>query len=357
MRTAMILSSFVGVVLAAPSFLCEPAFKKTFCPLAVNEDTSKCLTCAFDKFEEMKGLGCNKDIIQTACNATNEEWKVAVAPYMERTNTDCRTHDGNCADCLHDESVYTHECYFCYQDRRCYGVGGSSNEEGCDDDVGNYACTSLSDYSGCHCPAHDKGQDDDGFETCDQQRCPPPGSKNLECEFCEQIVGYMLSQGGQAACDGLCVACCEEIPIVGPETCDLVLQVTGGCAAIEAAIESAAGLGQCGVCKSLGACSSCGSSADDDAADDDAADDDPHDDDYDDDSADDDGDDDDDGHKHKRFSNSTKQRGHKHKHFSNSTKQRGGHKHKHFSNSTKQRGGHKHKRDPNSTKQRAKREE
>ena len=255
----------LGTVVVTSAWQCEPAFKGKFCPAAIGGGTEQCLTCAFEKFEAMKGLGCNKDIIQTTCNATNAEWKAVVAPYMETTNTDCDTHSGRCNACLQDESFYTHECYYCYQDNSCYGVGGSSSGEGCDDTVGNYACTSLSKFSGCHCPAHGNNQDDDDDETCNQKLCPPPGSANVECEFCEQIVGFLLdAPSGQDVCDGICDACCEDIPIVGALACEGVLEAVGGCDYIQKEISKYAGEGQCEVCKGIGACNACSSSSDDD---------------------------------------------------------------------------------------------
>ena len=92
-----------------------------------------------------------------------------------------------------------------------------------------------------------------------QLDCPQPGSDTgIECEFCEQMAGYLIGKGGGAVCDTLCDACCEEIPIIGPETCKAVLDVTGGCDAITDEIEKLAGdATPCNVCSGLGMCDSC----------------------------------------------------------------------------------------------------
>ena len=98
---------------ASPSFLCEPALTKEFCPDALNAGAEKCLTCAFEHFDNLKPYSCTQDIVKSACNATDDEYNTAVAPYAGSANTDCPTHNGDCSSCVADTSYWVSQCYFC----------------------------------------------------------------------------------------------------------------------------------------------------------------------------------------------------------------------------------------------------
>ena len=109
MRANCLIFGLGTAASVASAWQCEPAFKSKFCSQAVAEGPEKCLQCAFNSYDAMKGYGCNKGTIQSVCNATLAQWTTVVAPYMATTNTDCSTHNRNCNGCLHDESFYTHE--------------------------------------------------------------------------------------------------------------------------------------------------------------------------------------------------------------------------------------------------------
>ena len=252
----MMLLLLAALTSAVDDSPCESAIRHE-CNAALGGSAVACLTCAWEHREPLKAANCEKLTVQLACNATANDMKEAATPFMDVVNTDCATHNNDCGSCLTDSSWGTHECYYCYQDQNCYGVGGSASEEGCDDPVGNYACVSNSDYSGCHCTS----PGDDDSVTCSPSQCPPPGSDNMGCEACEYVVGTVLDKPGALVCDTVCDICCEEVPLLGPAVCEAALSASGGCAAINAAIQKAAGIGTpCSICESAGFCT-CGTSA------------------------------------------------------------------------------------------------
>jgi hypothetical protein len=81
--------------------------------------------------------------------------------------------------------------------------------------------------------------------------------------MCEYIAQDLIDYPGQAICGSICTLCCSSVPVVGEYACGKVLDLTGGCAAISAAVQSAIGTSgnACTICGSLGAgCTSCGPS-------------------------------------------------------------------------------------------------
>jgi hypothetical protein len=253
--------------LSTSPFLCEPAFTKEFCPDALGAGPEKCLTCAFEHYLQLQdGYACTQGIIQSACGATEEEWNAVVAPYVASSNWACGDYNGACSSCVAATSYWVSQCYYCYQDKKCYGIGGAGGEA-CNNAIGDYGCVSASSFSSCQCPTSALGDDDGAGYSCYEEQCPVPQTyQGAMCQMCEYAVqtqmgaaGYFCDAAGAAAQDGLCNYCCSKVAVVGPMACNAVLSALGSCSAIIDAIVNH-GSSACTACAYLGACASCGPS-------------------------------------------------------------------------------------------------